>query len=101
MNMQFGLEDNTINKMRQVFASHPEISDVVIYGSRAMGNYRQGSDIDICLNGELLNLKLLNQIENELEELNLPYSMDVSIYHQIDNPELVDHIDRVGVSFHS
>ena len=66
-------------------------------GSRAKGTYRPGSDIDLTLKGAGLNLKILNRISNELDELLLPYSFDVSIYSQIENRDLIDHIQRVGV----
>ena len=95
----YGLDYSTRQKIKQVLGRHHDIDEVIIYGSRAMGNYRPGSDIDISLKGENLTLHELNQIVQELDELDLPYQMDVSIYHQIDNAELVEHIDRVGVGF--
>ena len=95
----YGLDYSTRQKIKQVPGKHHDIDEVIIYGSRAMGNYRPGSDIDISLKGENLTLHELNRIVQELDELDLPYQMDVSIYHQIDNAELVEHIDRVGVGF--
>jgi predicted nucleotidyltransferase len=66
-----------------------------------MGNYKPGSDIDLILEGMALTLKQLNIIENELDDLLLPYELDVSIYHQIDNPDLLEHVERVGVVFYT
>jgi predicted nucleotidyltransferase len=93
---QFGLDEKTINKITQVFTRHVEVTGAVLYGSRAKGNYKLGSDIDITLKGEDLTLTILNRIEQEIDELNLPYSMDLSIFHQIDNQDLIDHIIRMG-----
>lgn len=98
-NELFGLDQSTRQKIKQVLDRHHDIDEAVIYGSRAKGNYRPGSDIDISLKGNGLTLKELNRIEQELDELDLPYHLDISIYHQIDNAELVEHIDRVGVQF--
>ena len=98
MNKQFGLDSDTINKIRKVISSHSEVSDVTVYGSRAKGNYKPGSDIDMTLKGDQLSLSILNGIERELDELNLPYSIDLSIYNHIDNRELIEHINRVGQS---
>jgi len=95
---QFGLDDSTINKIRDVLFSHSEVSDAIVYGSRAKGNYKPGSDIDITLRGSNLTLTMLNKIELEIDELNLPYKMDLSIYDQIDNRDLIEHINRVGKS---
>jgi len=93
----FGLDESTRQKIIQVLNKHHDIDEVIVYGSRAKGNYRPGSDIDISLKGESLTLQKLNRIMQEIDELDLPYQLDISIYHQIDNPELVAHIDRVGL----
>ncbi|MDN4165180.1 nucleotidyltransferase domain-containing protein [Cytophagales bacterium LB-30] len=82
--------------MKDVFEKYPQIECAILYGSRAKGNYRPNSDIDLTLKGEHLDLSLLIKIENELDDLLLPYKMDLSIHHQIKNQELIEHIDRVG-----
>lgn len=98
--MQFGLKPDTISRINGVLAAHPEIEQAVLYGSRARGNYRAGSDIDLCLKGDALTLTQLLEIENELDDLLLPYKIDLSLHHALDNPELIDHIRRVGVVFY-
>lgn len=65
-----------------------------------MGNYRNGSDIDLVLEGTEINLSLLSRIETELDDLLLPYKIDLAIHHKIENPELLEHIQRVGVCFY-
>ena len=97
----FGLKQEQIAKMINVFSQFPEIEEVIIYGSRAKGNYRSGSDIDLTLKGSTLNLNLLFKIENALDDILLPYFIDLSIYHTLNNPDLVNHIDRVGCKFYS
>lgn len=77
-----------------------EIEEAILYGSRAKGNHKSGSDIDLSLKGGKLNLKVLNRISLDLDDLFLPYSIDISIYHQIDNPDLIEHIQRVGKVFY-
>ena len=71
-----------------------------MYGSRAKGNYTAGSDIDITLKGEELDLEQLNKINIDLDDLLLPYTFDLSILHQIANPDLIEHIERVGKVFY-
>ena len=97
---KFGLKKTTLERINTVFLHYPEIEKVLLYGSRAMGNYRQGSDIDLTLFGDKLTYKQLNQIEIELDELMLPYSIDLSLFHHIDNQDLVDHIHREGKVFY-
>ena len=65
-----------------------------------MGNYKPGSDIDITIKGENLNLDVINKIDLVLDDLLLPYTFDISIFTQINNPSLVDHINRVGIVFY-
>ena len=99
--MQYGLKPEVIERINRVFATHPEIEQVTLYGSRAKGTQRPNSDIDLCLKGDQLTLPLLLQISNELDDLLLPYKIDLSIFHALDNPELIKHIERVGVIFYS
>ncbi len=98
--MMFGLKTETINAIQEVFAKYPEVEKSILYGSRAKGNYRPGSDIDLTLLGEKLTLTILQKIENELDDLLLPYKIDLSVFHQIGNPDLVAHIERVGQIFY-
>lgn len=98
--MQYGLEEDAIIKIRNVFLNYPEIDKVILYGSRAKGNYKSGSDIDLVLYGKQLNLQSLNKISLELDDLLLPYKIDICISHQISNKDLTDHIDRVGEIFY-
>ena len=88
-----------VQGIRRVLADHPEVRRAVLYGSRAKGNYRNGSDIDLTLFGNELSLGLLLQIMNELDELLLPWTIDLSLYSSIENPDLRDHIERVGIVF--
>lgn len=98
--MRFGLKDTTIEKINSVFAKYPELDKVILYGSRAKGNYRNGSDIDITMIGEKLTLSITNKIELEIDDLLLPYTFDISIMRQISNPDLIEHINRVGQVFY-
>ncbi len=98
--MQYGLKKESIERVNRIFAQYDKIEEVILYGSRAKGNYKPGSDIDLTLKGKELNLKLLNKISLELDDLLLPYTFDLSIYHHIKQPDLIDHIVRVGKVFY-
>jgi predicted nucleotidyltransferase len=99
--MKYGLKEHTILKIQSVLDNFPEIEEAVLYGSRAKGNYKNGSDIDLTLKGKDLNLLLLGKVDEQLDDLLLPYTFDLSIYHQISSPALLDHISRVGKTFFS
>lgn len=75
--MNHGLSDSTVAKIRGVLARFPAIDKAVLYGSRAKGNYRPGSDIDLTLQGAMLTPRLL---ADALDELLLPYSIDLSLF---------------------
>ncbi|MCA9732328.1 MAG: nucleotidyltransferase domain-containing protein [Deferribacteres bacterium] len=99
--MHFGLTESTIRKICAVFLKHPEIEKALIYGSRAKNNFRHSSDIDLTLvGGKELNPDLLFKILGELDDLLLPYTIDLSILHKIENQDLIDHIARVGKVFY-
>lgn len=98
--MKYGLKEHTIEQINSVFSRNPEVEQVILYGSRAKGTYKNGSDIDLTLKGSNLNLAAINKISNEIDDLLLPYSFDISIFSQISNADLVDHINRVGVVFY-
>ena len=99
--MNYGLNENTIQKIRKVFALFPEVEEAILFGSRATGKFKPGSDIDLTLKGAELNLSVLNKISMELDDLLLPYTIDLSTYQQIGNADLIDHIKRVGVLFYT
>jgi predicted nucleotidyltransferase len=99
--MRYGLKETTIRKICAVLAKFPQVDRAVLYGSRAKGNYKNGSDIDLTLCGAAdLTLDVLYKIIHELDDLLLPYSMDLSIFSDISDPDVVEHIQRVGVTFY-
>lgn len=98
--MKFGLKEHTIEQINAVFSHYPEVEKVILYGSRAKGNYKNGSDIDLTLHGKDLSLSIIHKIDNELDDLLLPYTFDLSIFNHIDNPGLIDHIKSVGFVFY-
>lgn len=97
--MLFGLPDSAVNKLRQVFESDERICQVWLYGSRATGKQKTASDIDLCVDGEQLNLADLHNLEHKVDDLYLPWKVDLSLKHQIDNPALLEHIKNVGIGF--
>lgn len=98
--MSFGLDERTLQKLRSVFARYEPVEEVIIYGSRAKGTYAPGSDIDLVVKGQNLSLPLLHNINQEIDDLLLPYTVDLSIYDHISHPNLLAHIARVGQVFY-
>jgi predicted nucleotidyltransferase len=98
--MKFGLKQETIDKINSIFEKHPQVREAIVYGSRAKGNYRTGSDIDLTLKGEDLTYEILTTIDQEIDDLNTPYLFDISIFHKLNAPDLEDHINRVGQVFY-
>jgi uncharacterized protein len=99
--MNFGLKDNDIRKICTVFARYPQVDEAVLYGSRAKGNHKNGSDIDLTLHGGAsLTLDVLLRIMQEIDDLLLPYTIDLSIFRDISDPDVVEHIQRVGATFY-
>lgn len=95
--MQFGLPDDVLPRLLAILSSNPKVMQVTLYGSRAKGNWRRGSDIDLCVDGDDLSLQELDEIDAHIDDLLLPWKVDISVLQQIDNPDLIAHIERVGV----
>ena len=96
LNQELGLSDRTMQTLVGIFAKQPAICEAIVYGSRAKGNYREGSDIDISLNAPDLSFAALGSMMGELEDSDIPYLVDLSKLQDIKNPALIDHIRRVG-----
>lgn len=99
MSAKFGLSTAVIKKLKSVFSRYPKIHKCIIYGSRAKGNFKPGSDIDLTLEAPEMTLTELMGLESEIDDLLLPYKLDLSLKHQINNPDLLAHIARVGIEF--
>lgn len=95
-----GLSDKDVESIRETLRLFPKVGEAILYGSRAKGSYRLGSDIDLTLKGNELSYQDLLNIELALDDLLLPYKIDLSLHHQLDNPQLIDHIARVGKPFY-
>ncbi|MFK8283352.1 nucleotidyltransferase domain-containing protein [Capnocytophaga canis] len=93
---QFGLEAAILTSFQNIFEKFENIEKVIVYGSRAKGNFRYNSDIDLSIIGEVSYDDLL-KIELLIDELLLPYKVDLSVFNNIDNSELKAHIERVGI----
>ena len=95
--MKYGLKTDIIDNLNLIFANFEDINRVILFGSRAKGNYKLGSDIDLALIGENLNQKSVFRLQDKIEELNLIYKIDLVLVNQIDNKELLEQINRVGI----
>ena len=85
---QYGLSEINGKRIMDVFSRFSEVQEAVLFGSRAKGNYRQGSDIDIAVKGT---------VSKDV----LPYFVDIVVYDHIKNIALKEHIDRVGICIYS
>jgi len=96
-----GLTEAVIQKIRAVLTRYPQVDQAILYGSRATGLYRHGSDIDLTLlGGDDLTLSVLSRIMDDLDKLLLPYTFDLSIFHHLADAELIGQIRRLGVTFY-
>lgn len=94
--MQFGLNNKELQALRATLASVPEVEEAIIYGSRARGTNRIASDIDITLKGKALTYLQLALLDAKIDELYLPYFVDLSLFSMLKNPDLLECINREG-----
>lgn len=97
---KFGLTERGMNVFQGTFMQYPEVTKVYIFGSRAKGNYKPGSDIDLAVINEGVSDRTLLQLANDFDESDLPYKVDIIYTPDLKHAELKDHIDRVGIIFY-
>jgi len=93
----YGLPAGALEQILGLLHSNPAVDAVLLYGSRALGRQRPGSDIDLCLVAPTLGLGELLQLHARLDDLLLPWPIDLQLHHQINHAPLLEHIDRVGI----
>ena len=93
----YGLPAGALEQILGLLQSDPAVEAVLLYGSRALGRQRPGSDIDLCLVAPTLGLGELLQLHARLDDLLLPWPIDLQLHHQINHAPLLEHIDRVGI----
>jgi len=95
--LKYGLSERTLKTLDSIFRKYSGIKEVILYGSRAKGNYRASSDIDITIKTtSVFCWNDLLRISGDFEDSDMPYFVHVSIYDTLKNSDLTDHIDRVG-----
>ena len=100
MSNPFGISDHSYTLLIETLAKWPEIEEVILFGSRAKGNYKKGSDIDLAIKGEQCSASLALDLKAYInEELPIPYMVDIVDYNSLQHQNLREHIDRVGVRF--
>ena len=95
--MRFGLSDQALTQIQAVLSQFPAVEKAVLYGSRAKGTHRPASDIDLTLLGEGLTERIMGQIDNELDDLLLPYRFDLSRFATLNHAELLEQIEKAGI----
>ncbi len=97
----FGLKQDDIDAIIKLLRTYPQIEQAIIFGSRAKGNYKTGSDVDIALKGNNID-EAVWKIHYELEEESImPYYFDILNYNKIENKDLIEHINRAGIVFYN
>ena len=95
----FGLYPKSYKEILKIIEDCESIDEVIIYGSRAKGNYREGSDIDITILGEPSKADI-SKLWQDLDDSYIPYKFDISIYNDLKSDSLKEHIQRVGKTFY-
>ena len=91
-----GIPDAESTKVLELIQRHPRVRRVVLYSSRALGRHRPGSDLDLCLDAPDMELGELLKLGGALDDLLLPWRIDLQLRHLIDHKGLLDHLERVG-----
>lgn len=91
-----GLTAADLTTICNVLKQYPQVHEAILFGSRAKGTHRAGSDVDIALKGNELEGVTIQISATLNQETLLPYFFDILDFDSIDNQDLIDHIKRVG-----
>lgn len=95
--MPFGLSIDTISQITRKIAENPNVNKIILFGSRAKGNPRQGSDIDLAVWGNSLSLNDLLEMSVKMEKMEIAYKVDIIHFEKTENKDVLEHIRRVGI----
>ncbi len=92
------LEERYLDQIRAVAEAKPEIQKVFLFGSRARGDHRERSDIDLCvvLNEKEDPMGSLFKLDLE-EDTTIPYMFDVVDLNKISDPVFKEQILKEGI----
>ncbi len=93
----FGLTDRDMNTLRDILSKYPAVQKICVFGSRAKGIYKPGSDIDLAVMNDGVTESDISRMQSDFADSSLPYRVDLINYPTLKHPELKNHIDRVGV----
>jgi predicted nucleotidyltransferase len=99
INYTFGLAPKSLERLKKLFAKNENIKCVMLYGSRAKGDFKNHSDIDLAVMSTLSFDELL-RLETEIDDLLLPQEVDLIRFDSIENTALKEHIERWGKVFY-
>lgn len=92
----YGINSDDLEKIVRLLSKNGKVKELILFGSRAKGNYKKGSDIDLAIIGNDFSYNELVEMRLELDDLMLPYTIDIIDINKITNKELLEHISRVG-----
>jgi len=95
----FGLHSKHVNILTQVFNEFINLNSIYIYGSRALGTFKERSDVDLVLMDKDIDRQTLGKLIFEINNSDFPYTVDVQNFSSIKNPALIQHIQKFGKPF--
>lgn len=98
--MTFGLTASAQKILIDIFRKYPQIAHVIVYGSRAKGNYSSRSDLDLVIADREIDRFVLGKVLSDINESDFPLTIDLQRLDRIQNDKLIDHINRVGKTFY-
>lgn len=96
----FGIKDSSMKILTSIFSNYGQVEEVVLYGSRAKGNFTDRSDVDMVICNSNINRHVLGKILADINNSNFPYTVDIQLLENIKSPSLLEHINRIGQTFY-
>jgi predicted nucleotidyltransferase len=94
--MKWGLTDSDLQKIRSILFQNGNVEKAKIFGSRVLGNYKEGSDVDLALFGKDLTFTCMTRLSDCFYESDLPYTFDLCLYDELNHLDFIAHINQYG-----
>jgi len=90
-----GIPEQAQQQLLPLLAGWPQLEAIWLFGSRAMGRHRLGSDIDLCLEAPRMSHQDRLRLMAAVDDLLLPWQVDLVLRHELPQ-DLEAHLRRAG-----
>jgi uncharacterized protein len=94
---KFNIKQEWIDILYNIFEKTENLDKVILFGSRARGDHKLRSDIDLAI--QTVNIKASNYIINKIEESNILLKVDIIDLNYVESNKFLENVKNQGIVF--